>query len=81
VEIVAVSRVVGPSVIVDINACDPEGLVIDVEETTEAVRLRATVDRYSKEEDCGRTATIELEAELGSRVVIDAGTGDVVPVL
>lgn len=55
-------------------------VTIDESATEIAVSVTYASDPGDDGEDCGESRTIELEAPLGDRTLIDASSGDPVPV-
>lgn len=68
----------GTRVNVTIDACGEGPSAQVVEETPDAVRIRADIDRPSSN-DCLEHASVDLAEPLGDRAVIDDRTGEPAP--
>ena len=63
-----------------IGSCSSTAALVEVEETSSEVRLRARTTS-DVDGDCGDGAEVALNQPLGDRVVIDASTGEQITVL
>jgi len=64
---------------VGFRGCRASGVTTDIDETASAVTIEVRI-RSATEEDCPGQVVVEFRGPLGAREVIDATTGDPVPV-
>jgi hypothetical protein len=65
----------GQRVTLDIEACNPDAIDVDVKESGDRVVVAVRVTNPSEGDDCAARHTVVLDGPLGGRHIADATTG------